>query len=168
MALHGGLEEGTATIAREAAAASAASFYAVVQPEGLWWHVPSIRYDPRQSTALASFLDYVRAAISLHGFGEPGFEATALLGGRNRVLARRLHNEFRSRGLKSVSDLAAIPRRLQGTHSRNPVNRPALGGVQVELAMELRSGRNRALVIDALVSCIRGTDLAQLAAATGS
>ena len=81
MALHGGLEQGTATIASTAAQATSASLYAVVQPRGLWWHVPSIRYDPKESERLASFLSSVRAVISLHGFGESGFEATALLGG---------------------------------------------------------------------------------------
>lgn len=162
MALHGGLEDGTDTIARRVTALSAASLYAVIQPRGLWWHVPSIRYDPDDSAALASFLESVRVTISLHGFGQAGFEAVALLGGTNRTLARRLHEEFRARGVRSIVDLDAIPKRLQGTHARNPVNRPPLGGVQVELAIELRSGRNRQLVIDALAACIRKTDLDQL------
>lgn len=167
MALHGGLEAGTDTIAREVSERSAASLYAVIQPRGLWWHVPSIRYDPTDSATLASFLGAVQVAISLHGFGEPDFEAAALLGGTNRALAGRLHEELGARGVRSVVDLGAIPRRLQGTHSRNPVNRPPRGGVQIELAMELRSGRNRQLVIDALVACITKTDPEQLDAPGG-
>ena len=168
MALHGGLEEGTDTIAEEAAAASGASLYAVVQPSNLRWHVPSIRYDPAQSSALSGFLDSVQAVVSLHGFGEPGFEATALLGGGNRALAELLHDEFAGRGIKAVVDLSAVPKRLRGTHARNPVNRPRLGGVQVELAIELRSGGSRQLVIDALVACLTNTDIEELDGAVGS
>ena len=167
MALHGGLEDGTDTIAHHVTELSAASLYAVIQPRGLWWHVPSIRYDPSDSAALASFLESVEVTFSLHGFGETGFEATALLGGTNRTLAFRLHEEFGERGVMSVVDLDAIPKRLHGTHPRNPVNRPPLGGVQVELAMELRSGHNRQLVVDALVACITKTDLEQLGAPEG-
>src|SRR5438132_8806057 len=54
-ALHGGLEQGTAEIAEAAAAAAGASFYAVVQPDNLRWHVPSHRYDPTCSAALRGF-----------------------------------------------------------------------------------------------------------------
>jgi len=162
MALHGGLEAGTDLIARQVSERAATSLYAVIQPRGLWWHVPSIRYDPDGSAALASFLGAVQVAISLHGFGEPGFEAAALLGGTNRTLAGGLHEELCARGVRSVVGLDAIPRRLQGTHSRNPVNRPRFGGVQVELAMELRSGSRRQLVVDALVACIAKTDPEQL------
>ncbi|MDZ4827532.1 MAG: poly-gamma-glutamate hydrolase family protein, partial [Actinomycetota bacterium] len=46
LALHGGLEAGTAEIAAAAAAAADASLYAVVQPDDLHWHIPSHRYDP--------------------------------------------------------------------------------------------------------------------------
>ena len=167
MALHGGLEKGTAEIAAEAAAAGGASLYAVVQPPGLWWHVPSIRYEPVLSAALGSFLASVDVAISLHGFGEAGFESTALLGGSNRSLAHALHHELGSRGIRSVADLGSIPKRLHGTHARNPVNRPRLGGVQVELATELRTGRNQQLVIEALVACITNADPEQFATAGG-
>ena len=54
MAIHGGLEEGTETMAEAVAEATGASLYAVVQPQTLWWHVPSIRYDPAESAALAA------------------------------------------------------------------------------------------------------------------
>ena len=74
--------------------ASGATFYAVVQPDDLRWHVPSHRYDPdvlrlrcrRSST-------HVDIVISVHGFG--GLRdaddrwTTALLGGANREFARR-------------------------------------------------------------------------------
>ena len=52
LALHGGLEAGTAEIAQAAAVASNASIYAVVQPDDLRWHVPSHAFDPAQSDAL--------------------------------------------------------------------------------------------------------------------
>jgi phage replication-related protein YjqB (UPF0714/DUF867 family) len=55
-ALHGGLEQGTAEIAEAAAARAGASFYAVVQPDDLRWHIPSHRYDPAVSDELRAFL----------------------------------------------------------------------------------------------------------------
>lgn len=154
MAIHGGLEEGTDTVARAVAEATGASLYAVVQPTTLWWHVPSIRYDPAESRALASFVGSVRTAISLHGYGEPGLEATALLGGNNRVLAALIHEELAARGLKSLVELQSIPRRLRGVHRLNPVNLPPDAGVQVELPMELRQGRRRDLVVAALAAVV--------------
>ena len=57
MALHAGLETATYEIASEAAEASGASFYAVRQPWSLYWHVPSIQFDPSLSPALSAFLD---------------------------------------------------------------------------------------------------------------
>ena len=68
-ALHGGLEQGTAEIAEAAATASGASFYAVVQPDDLRWHVPSHRYDPALSDGLRAFLARIDVVISVHGFG---------------------------------------------------------------------------------------------------
>ena len=154
MAIHGGLEEGTDTVAEAVAEATGASLYAVVQPKTLWWHVPSIRYDPAESRALASFLGSVRTAISLHGYGEPGLEATALLGGNNRLLAALIHEELAARGLTSLVELESIPHRLRGVHRLNPVNLPPDAGVQVELPMELREGRQHDLVVEALAAAI--------------
>ena len=152
MAIHGGLEEGTAAIARAVADATGAALYAVIQPPDLRWHVPSIRYDPAESATLAAFLASIETTISLHGFGRPGLESTALLGGRNRSLAKGLAAEFTARGLRAIADLDAIPKRLKGVHRRNPVNLPPRRGVQVELPIELRSGRNLDVVSEALAA----------------
>src|SRR5881397_3777507 len=46
LALHGGLEPGTAEIAEAAASRSRASCYTLVQPGDLRWHVPSHHVDP--------------------------------------------------------------------------------------------------------------------------
>jgi phage replication-related protein YjqB (UPF0714/DUF867 family) len=153
-ALHGGLEQGTAEIAEEAARASGASFYAVVQPADFRWHVPSHRYDPSCSDALGAFVAHVDAVVSVHGFG--GIRGaddrwtTALLGGTNRELACALCGALTAElpGYRWVSDLGAIPRHLRGLHPGNPVNRVARGGVQLELPPRVRRAGNdyRALV----------------------
>ncbi len=151
MALHGGLEERTYEMAAETAAGCGASLYAVVLPANLKWHVPSVLFDPRQSAAMTSFLRWVSAAVSLHGFGRPGYEGVVLLGGRNRSLARRLasamsvHTE-----LRIISELDAIPADLRGVNPANPVNLPSGGGVQVELSPQAREPETRNGVVAAL------------------
>ena len=91
LALHGGLEAGTAEIAQAAAVASNASIYAVVQPDDMRWHVPSHAFDPSQSDALVAFLEHVDVVVSVHGFGglrgDDDRWITGLLGGSNRELA---------------------------------------------------------------------------------
>ena len=47
MAYHGGsLEEQTDVIAALAAERSGASYYAVLQPEDVQWHIPSHKFSP--------------------------------------------------------------------------------------------------------------------------
>src|ERR1700710_1479232 len=91
LALHGGLEAGTAEIAQAAAVASNASIYAVVQADDMRWHIPSDYSDPAQSDALVAFLEHVEVVISVHGFGglrgDDDRWITGLLGGSNRALA---------------------------------------------------------------------------------
>ena len=143
-ALHGGLEQGTAEVAEAAARASGASFYAVVQPEGFRWHIPSHRYDPSSSDALRSFVAHVDVVISVHGFG--GLRdaddrwTTSLLGGSNRTLADELGSALTEAlpGYRWITDLSLIPRHLRGMHPDNPVNRVAAGGVQLELPPRVR------------------------------
>jgi hypothetical protein len=73
MALHGGAQDrGTDTIARLAARRAGASFYAIVQPPTLRVHLTSRLHDPDHSPRLRRFLDHVRIAISVHGFGREG------------------------------------------------------------------------------------------------
>jgi phage replication-related protein YjqB (UPF0714/DUF867 family) len=159
-ALHGGLEQGTFEIARDAAQAAGASFYAVVQPEGLHWHVPSHRYDPVQSAELQAFVEGVDAVISVHGFG--GLRdaddrwTTALLGGTNRALARELGDAL-ERALPNyrwVRELDDIPAHLRGVHPNNPVNRVAWGGVQLELPPRIRrAGADYDALVAVLARC---------------
>ena len=158
-ALHGGLEQGTAEIARAAASDAGASYYAVVQPDDLHWHVPSHRYDPALSGGLRAFLAGIEVVISVHGFGgvrdADDRWTTALLGGTNRELATELAAAL-SRALPQyrwISDLDAIPRHLRGLHPANPVNRVRRGGVQLELPPRVRrAGPDH----DALVTALAG------------
>jgi phage replication-related protein YjqB (UPF0714/DUF867 family) len=140
LAIHGGLEEGTAEIARTAAEQAGASVYIVEQPDDLRWHVPSHRFDPRHSTHLAEFCAHVDVAISLHGYGREGYWTRLLLGGSNRELAGELGEALRVAlpGYEAITDLAAIPAELRGLHAGNPVNRPRGGGVQLELPPRVR------------------------------
>jgi phage replication-related protein YjqB (UPF0714/DUF867 family) len=142
MAFHGGnLEEGTDTIAAAAAEASGASLYAVRQPEGLRWHIPSTQVTPDDSPALAAFLAHVDVVVAVHGYGRDGMWTTLLLGGRNRTLAAHLATHLRG-GLPDytvIDQLEDVPRELRGVHRANPVNRSPGGGVQLELPPRTRS-----------------------------
>jgi len=143
-ALHGGLEAATAEIAAAAAHAAGASYYAVVQPDDLHWHVPSHRYAPAQSSALSEFLAHVDVIISVHGFGgvreADDRWTTALLGGSNRSLARVMGSALGAAlpGYRWIGDLDAIPSHLRGVHPANPVNLAPNGGVQLELPPRVR------------------------------
>jgi len=160
MALHGGGQDRvTDEIASAAAASGDASLYAVVQPLTTRWHIPSYRYDPAESPALRRFLDHVRVAISVHGYGvdswrmdwrPPGFESTRLgqfhdreaflIGGRNRSRAVALAGRLREAlpGYEVWDDLDRIPPKASGMDGRNPVNLPCEGGVQVECPPRVR------------------------------
>src|SRR5437588_4185192 len=99
MAFHGGsLEVVTDFVAIEAAERAGASIYAIKQPWGFRWHIPSNAMDPAHSPALQGFLDHVDSAIAVHGwgtagwtsetnifrFGNDGRDRPLLVGGRNR------------------------------------------------------------------------------------
>jgi phage replication-related protein YjqB (UPF0714/DUF867 family) len=142
LAFHGGnLEVGTDVVAARAAEAAGASLYAVRQPDGLRWHVPSIEVTPDESDALGAFLDHVDVAVALHGYGRDGMWTTLLLGGTHRPLAGHLAGHLRMAlpGYEVVDDLDAIPAELRGVHRANPVNRCRGGGVQIELPPRIRS-----------------------------
>lgn len=141
MAFHGGsLERQTDVVAVDAAARSGASVYAVVQPFGLRWHIPSIEVSPAESPNLQQFVDHVDVAIAIHGFGREGCWTSLLLGGSNRDLAAHLtaHLEPALPDYTIVGELDEIPRELRGLHPRNPVNLPSGGGVQLELPPRVR------------------------------
>ena len=141
LALHGGLEPGTAEIVREAARRAGASCYAIVQPDDLKHHVPSHENDPAHAPLLAGFLEHVDAVVSVHGYwGHDDLHAALLVGGGDRELAAALAGRLRVALPEYVviDDLAGIPRRLRGLDPRNPVNRAARG-VQVELPHPVRA-----------------------------
>jgi len=141
MAFHGGsLEQMTDDIAGAAAERSGASFYAVVQPPDLRWHLPSAEIDPAHSPALTAFLDHVDTAIAVHGFGRAGLFTSLLVGGQNRDLAGHVARALRPTlpDYEIVDELNDIPRELRGLHPDNPVNRPRRQGAQLELPPRVR------------------------------
>lgn len=141
LAIHGGsLERVTAEIAEEAAGRAGASYYGVIQPADLRWHVPSTAFDPASSPRLAAFLEHVDVAVSIHGYGRQGRWTTVLLGGRNRRLAAHVGRHLRAHlpEYEVLDDLEQVPAELRGVHPRNPVNRPRAAGVQVELPPRVR------------------------------
>ena len=141
MAYHGGtLEAMTDVIASRAAERSAASLYAVIQPEGMRQHLPSIQVRPAESPSLAAFLDHVDIVVTVHGYGRRGLFSSLLLGGTNRVFADHVGESLRSTlpAYDIVTDVDAIPKPLRGLHRDNPVNLPREGGVQIELPPRVR------------------------------
>lgn len=141
MAYHGGsLEEQTDVIAHHAAARSGASYYAVLQPGDLQWHIPSHKVTPASSSQLKNFIDHVDTVITIHGFGRQDHFTSVLLGGQNRDLAEHVAGHLRPRlpEYSIVTDLDRIPKDLRGLHPANPVNLPAQQGVQIELPPRIR------------------------------
>ena len=169
MAFHGGdLEEVTDTIARTAAERAGASYYGVLLPDRLEWHIPSRMVTADQSPALASFLSHVEIVVTVHGYGRAGFFTSLLLGGGNRRLAAHLGTLLRRHlpAYDIIDDIDAIPRDLRGLHQDNPVNVPLHSGVQLELPPRVRGASpmfwdwegpepapHTQRLIDALVEC---------------
>jgi phage replication-related protein YjqB (UPF0714/DUF867 family) len=142
MAYHGGnLERTTDAVAAEVAKRTGSSFYGVLQDPPHRHHIASTAFEPAQSGALARFFEHVEVVITVHGYGRRRLRRHLLLGGRNRELASHLAGHLRSglrRRYQVIDDLALIPKELQGQHTRNPVNRPARQGVQIELPPSIR------------------------------
>ena len=141
MAYHGGsLEEMTDVIAAAAAERAGASYYGVLQPSDLQWHIPSTKVDPAHSEALRAFVDHVDIVVTVHGYGREGYWATLLLGGSNRALAEHVGGHLRTRlpAYDIATDLDRIPSELRGLHPQNPVNLPKQGGTQLELPPRVR------------------------------
>ncbi len=141
MAFHGGsLEEMTDVIAAAAAERCGASYYAVLLPEDLQWHIPSHKLSPADSPVMAAFIEHIDVVVTVHGYGRETMFTSLLLGGRNRVLAEHVA-PFLQRRLPAYdirSDLGAIPADLRGQHCDNPVNLPRQQGVQIELPPRVR------------------------------
>jgi phage replication-related protein YjqB (UPF0714/DUF867 family) len=141
MAYHGGsLEEMTDVVGRAAAERSGASFYAVLQPPDLNWHIPSHHVSPDQSPAMAAFVEHVDVVVTVHGFGRRGLFTSLLLGGQNRALAEHIGDSLRAAlpAYDILTDADLIPRDLRGMHADNPVNLPRRQGVQIELPPRVR------------------------------
>ena len=155
MALHGGIEKETDAIAAEVASRTGASLYLVHQSERLRWHVPSIQYDPGASEQLASFLDHIDVAVSVHGFGRRHLKRTVLVGGASDALAAEMSHRLRSTTSLNVLTGDAIPPGLEGRHPSNPVNLPRGGGVQLELSHSCRHAPHVEPLIDAVSSFLR-------------
>lgn len=127
-------------VAEAAAARSGASYYGVVQPPDLRWHLPSTQIRPEASPPLAAFLEHVDVAVAVHGYGRKELWTTLLLGGQNRALATslRAHLHAHLPEYTHLDDLDGIPPNLRGLHPDNPVNRPRQAGVQLELPPRVR------------------------------
>lgn len=150
MALHGGLEEGTWEAAMQCVDRLGASMYAVVQPDHLRWHIPSVAYAPTASRCFEQFLVHIDLAVSFHGYGRRGLEETVLVGGSNREVAAAVGAAIADTGAAAViADPTKIPRGLRGLHPANPVNLPSRGGVQLELPSGVRNGARLASIADA-------------------
>jgi phage replication-related protein YjqB (UPF0714/DUF867 family) len=142
LAFHGGsLERVTDVVARAAAERAGASCYAVLQPPDLRWHLPSTRFTPAASPALARFVGHVEVAVALHGYGRAGRWTSLLLGGTNRALAAHVGRALAAAlpDHEVVTDLDRIPPELRGLHRANPVNLPWRGGIQLELPPRVRA-----------------------------
>ena len=144
MAYHGGtLEKATDAIARETADLCGASYYGLIQTNDDPLHFPSTKLFEYASENLNIFFQHVRVVITIHGYGREHLFHSVLLGGRNRALASHLVS-FLKMALPDYSfenNLEQIPKELRGLHPKNPVNIPALTGVQVELPPTLRWNR---------------------------
>jgi phage replication-related protein YjqB (UPF0714/DUF867 family) len=141
MAYHGGsLEEQTDVIAAQAAQRAGASYYAVLQPDDVQWHIPSHQVSPSSSAQLKAFIDHVDVVITIHGFGRETHFTSLLLGGQNRALAEHVARYLAPRlpDYEIVTDLDRIPKDLRGLHPANPVNLPKQQGVQIELPPRIR------------------------------
>ncbi len=155
MAYHGGsLEEQTDIIASRAAERSGASYYGVLQPTDVQWHIPSHKVSPTSSPRLKTFIEHVEIVITIHGFGRRDHFTSVLLGGQNRELAAHVagHLQPRLPEYDIVTELDLIPKDLRGLHPDNPVNLPPGKGVQIELPPRIRgSSPHMDSLIDGLV-----------------
>ena len=141
MAFHGSaLEEMTDVIAAAAAQRCGASYYGLLQPRDLNWHIPSHKLSPTESPVMAEFLEHVDIVVTVHGYGRQTLFTTLLLGGTNRALAEHLAPFLRQRlpAYDIRIDLDTIPSDLRGQHPLNPVNLPRQQGVQIELPPRVR------------------------------
>jgi phage replication-related protein YjqB (UPF0714/DUF867 family) len=140
MAYHGGwLEATTDVIARAVAERTGSSYYGIRWPDGAP-HLSSLQFDPNHSSALNEFLSHVHTVVTIHGYGRRGYWSSLLVGGTHRELAGHISGHLRTAlpVYDIIDDIDKIPTELRGLHAKNPVNRPANGGVQIELPPRVR------------------------------
>ncbi|MFF7967138.1 poly-gamma-glutamate hydrolase family protein [Streptomyces sp. NPDC007903] len=139
LALHGGVEGGTAELASTVAARTGATLLTFTQPTGPPTHIPSTRMSP--CTPLTTFLAHTTLTISLHGHNRRSAPRTIYVGGSNRPAARVLATALshRAPAFVPLTTLSEIPNPLRGLHPDNPVNQTRDGGVQLELPVQART-----------------------------
>ena len=159
MAIHGGLERHTDTIANAVADRTGASRYVVTQPPGLGWHIPSTRWDPAESRALGMVLDRVHSVVSLHGFGRDHLRRSVLVGGANEGLRLEMAEALGRHTTLRVVTGDRVPPGLRGLHPSNPVNRAERAGVQLEMSHAPRRPPHVASVIEAIAEVVERNQL---------
>ncbi|MET8693695.1 poly-gamma-glutamate hydrolase family protein [Streptomyces bauhiniae] len=139
LALHGGVEGGTAELAREVATRTGATLLTFTQPSGPRKHIPSTRMTP--CTPLTTFLTHATLTISLHGHNRRAAPRTIYVGGSNRPAARLVAAALSrwAPAFVPITTLSEIPHPLRGLHPDNPVNQTRDGGVQLELPVHART-----------------------------
>ncbi|MEU6815833.1 poly-gamma-glutamate hydrolase family protein [Streptomyces sp. NPDC046860] len=137
LALHGGVEGGTAELAAEVAARTGATLLTFTQPDGPPAHIPSTRMSP--CAPLAAFLAHATLTVSLHGHNRRAAPRTIYVGGSNRPAARVLATALADTPFTPVTTLSDIPHPLRGLHPDNPVNLTSDGGAQLELPVRART-----------------------------
>ena len=136
LALHAGVDIGTGEIAQEIANQANVSMLSFRQPGlGIPLHVKSSLYDPDACTELRDFLLRSHIVISLHGHSRSSSSNAIFVGGRNRLLARKVTADIRREvtDVEVIGSLRRIPSDLRGLNRANPVNCSVGGGVQLEL-----------------------------------
>jgi phage replication-related protein YjqB (UPF0714/DUF867 family) len=140
LALHGGLEGGTAELAAAIADASGASLLCFRQPPTIARHLSSHRMANPGCAHLSMFLEHVDLVVSVHGHLRPDEDHQIYLGGSHRAAAEVVarHLTAQAPTFVPITDISRIPPSLRGLRPDNPVNMTARGGVQVELPLSAR------------------------------
>lgn len=158
----GGIEPGTEEIARALAAACGAGLYVLAGRRGSGnraLHVASTGMPPRVSAKLDAALAACRVALAVHGHGLP-VDAVFVSGQASRAVAAVAAALRPALGARYavIDEVARIPPGLRAVSPGNFVNRPAGGGVQLELPRRLReearpAPRGDALALVSALAC---------------
>jgi phage replication-related protein YjqB (UPF0714/DUF867 family) len=130
-AIHGGdIELSTARLARKIAGSdfNLYIFNGWLGGESRKLHVTSIHFDDPSAVALSTSSLF---ALSVHAQAESG--ERVCVGGANAAAAREMASGLASAGFETEFPCGRLP----GVNPKNIVNRPARGGVQLELTLRL-------------------------------